>query len=242
MATDLNNIEPIKENGNRLSTSLLKGKGAAALVICVVFIGFFGSLIIGCDKKSNQQMVSTPVSQTTLPAQDYEPSEISKSSTGVVPELSAEFFEAVKAGNSFKCKELISKGVDVNARTSAGSTALILASFAGKKEVVQTLIKANADLNAKDKHGKTPLIWAAVLNYPEVAKALIDAKADLNAGDNEGVTALMQASLLGRNEIVQALITAKADVNAKEKEYGRTALMMASSKEVIQILKEAGAN
>ena len=145
-------------------------------------------------------------------------------------------------------KELIEKGALVNAKNSIGSTALIEASLAGNKELVELLIEKGALVNDKTDSGMTALIWASYAGHKEVAKLLIEEGADIDAKDNEaqqGKTALIWAIQKGHNEVVELLISKGADIEAKDKTNGNTALTMASAcnrKEVVELLISKGAD
>jgi ankyrin repeat protein len=54
----------------------------------------------------------------------------------------------------------LTAGVNVNAATTDGNTALHYAAGAGRDRIVQYLVDHGADLNAKTKKGRTPLDWA----------------------------------------------------------------------------------
>jgi uncharacterized protein len=54
----------------------------------------------------------------------------------------------------------VDAGVDVNAATTDGETALHYAAGAGHDRIVQFLVDRGANLNAKTKKGRTPLDWA----------------------------------------------------------------------------------
>ena len=139
-------------------------------------------------------------------------------------------------------KELIEKGALVNAKNSIGSTALIEASLAGNKELVELLIEKGALVNDKTDSGMTALIWASFKGHKEVAKLLIEAGADIDAKDNEaqqGKTALIWAIQNGHKEVVELLISKGADVNAKNN-AGFNALRMAKNVEIANLLIEKG--
>jgi hypothetical protein len=120
--------------------------------------------------------------------------------------------------------------VDVNSKDDYGVTALIDASFAGQKEIVELLIIEGADLNAQDNKGDTALMNAAIKGHGEILELLIVNGADVHVKDNSGNTALIDAAKYGREttcDVMTILIDFGADINAKNK-YGITPLMNAA--------------
>ena len=76
-------------------------------------------------------------------------------------DLNEEFFAASRKGDVAALKALLDKGVDVNAKTRYGATALSYACDKGHVEVVRLLIERGADVNSKDTfYGEVPLGWA----------------------------------------------------------------------------------
>ncbi len=119
---------------------------------------------------------------------------------------------------------------DVNTKDEYGVTALIDASFAGRKEMVELLIIEGADLNAQDNKGDTALMNAAIRGHAEIVELLIFNGADVHAKDNSGNTALIDSAKYGRKtacDVMAILIDYGADINAKNK-YGITPLMNAA--------------
>ena len=53
---------------------------------------------------------------------------------------------------------MITAGVDVNAASKQGKTALIFAVLKGCKKTAAKLIKSGVDVNSKDKYGYTALL------------------------------------------------------------------------------------
>lgn len=162
-------------------------------------------------------------------------------------------------GDLKQVKTLIKQGVDINAKSIMGGTALMAASFDGHLEVVKYLISNGADVNAgRTNSGVTALMDASANGHLEIVKYLISKGADINAVvtiETKGVvidniTALMLASSRGHLEIVQYLISKGADVNvvavASEKTEGIvnnfTALDSATKNEhykIVEVLKSA---
>jgi ankyrin repeat protein len=83
---------------------------------------------------------------------------------------------------------LLSKGADPNARTSAGGTALHLAS--DSVQLTELLLRQGADPNAVDKAGQTPLYLEVRSRTTDVMGALIRGGADVNARTPDGSTPL----------------------------------------------------
>ena len=74
-------------------------------------------------------------------------------------------------------KLLLEAGVDANAKTPAGDSALHLAAFDGKLAVVRALVEGGADLNLGDANGKTALQVVEAQKPrppPPIAGALVD--------------------------------------------------------------------
>jgi ankyrin repeat protein len=67
---------------------------------------------------------------------------------------------------------LLSKGADVNARTSTGITPLHEAAQNGNKEITELLLAHAASVNAVDNQGWTPMTRAQKWGHPEIAALL----------------------------------------------------------------------
>ena len=94
-------------------------------------------------------------------------------------------------------RTLLAKGAEVNAKTRAGLTPLMLATLRGKPDVVQALLANGADVNATTNSGVTALMLVSMLGHADVLEMLLAHGADVNAKTDVGVTALMWASQLG---------------------------------------------
>jgi len=141
---------------------------------------------------------------------------------------------------------LLSKGVDINAKTKAGWTALHVASSQGHLDVVQTLLLANGvDIDSKTNIGATALYAASVKGHRDVVHAMLEKGADVSAQTKDGWTALHVASSEGHLDLVQTLLEKGADVNAKTADTFSTALHMAargSHLDIVQALLKKGAD
>jgi hypothetical protein len=158
--------------------------------------------------------------------------------------INGEFIRAAAAGNITAVRDLIAKGVDVNAQSPKGS-ALFAAAIYGNTEVVKLLIDKGADVNRKtgNEDYDAALLGSILGGETEIVKLLIEKGAAINAKNNRGNTALMLAAYMGNAEIAKLLIEKGADVNAKN-QTGGTALKTAKRLQhgaIVKLLEEAGA-
>src|SRR5215470_7867274 len=81
-------------------------------------------------------------------------------------------FRAASQGDADSVKALVAEGVDINASSDRGQTALILAAFGGHSDVVELLLDAGADPRTKDSLGLTAQDWAGRRGFQDVADIL----------------------------------------------------------------------
>jgi len=158
----------------------------------------------------------------------------------------AALMEAASRGNLNEVKKQLAAGAEINTRSPAGLTPLMLALFygSGHDEVINFLIESGADLNAVDVNGNTGLMIAIERNSNEGVVALINHKAAVYVKNNEGRTALHIAAKHLYRKSVQALLEAKSEVTASSAgvdvrgvevngrdNSGRTPLMLAADNE-----------
>ena len=117
----------------------------------------------------------------------------------------------------------------VTSRSSDGWTALHLAAFLGRANVVKTLIANGADLEARSENymANTALCAAiAGATHDATITLLLDAGADVNAVAATGITPIHLAASRGAEALVRDLIRrgARADVTMED---GRTPAQLA---------------
>jgi len=132
---------------------------------------------------------------------------------------------------------LASKGTDVRAKQSDGTTALMWACYNDDADLVEKLIKAGADVKAVNDYGSSALQVAAVDADPRIIKALLKAGADADSPNPEGQTALMVVARSGNVESARLLLSAGAKVDAREGWGEQTALMWAASEGHPQMIR-----
>jgi len=151
---------------------------------------------------------------------------------------------AVQKGFTETIRSLIKAGIDPNAQSQNGDTALIFAARHKHTELLKALVEAGANLDIQGENGNTALTWAAYKNDNEAIRVLIQAKANIDPVNKWKGSPLSYCALYGNLEGVKALIDAGADLDIQIKK-GYTALSLAASwgeMEVVKLLIKAGAN
>jgi hypothetical protein len=86
-----------------------------------------------------------------------------------------ELFAAAIRGDAAAVKALLDAGAEVNAQTSSGTTALMVASQNGHRDVVQALLAKGAKVNAQTSNGRTALDEAMAQKHTDVIALLVQA-------------------------------------------------------------------
>ncbi len=110
---------------------------------------------------------------------------------------------------------LAAPGLDLQARTPQGETALMIAAIRGRLDEARALVVRGADVN---KTGWTPLHYAASGTGPQqtaLIALLLEHHAYIDAGSPNGSTPLMMAAQYGTRESVQLLLGEGADAALK---------------------------
>lgn len=182
-------------------------------------------------------------------------------------------FEAIAAGDADRVRALVEADPSVvHTRNEEGTSALLLARYHGRLDLVDTLLEHASELDvfeaaalgrldrvrdlvdadpelarAYAPDGFHPLGLSAFFRQPDVVRFLLERGAVVNAvARNERVrtTALQAAAASGDNESGRLLLDAGADVNATET-GGFTPLHAAAAngnRELVELLLERGAD
>lgn len=163
----------------------------------------------------------------------------------------AEMVAAARAGDTEKVKQLLAKGVDINAsEPESGDTALLAAIDKGQWATAEYLLTQRPDLTREDNNGNSPLYLAVSRGDSAVAmvKRLLDAGAPgelgPKTGDNAGATPLHICCATGANACLEALLARGASAT-KLLPDGSTPLHTAAiggDQRTVELLCKAGAS
>jgi ankyrin repeat protein len=122
--------------------------------------------------------------------------------------LALDLWEAAALGEAATVRQLLASGAaQIDAHSPDGMTALQLASFFGRPEVVEILLAGGADPNlvSANAAGIRALHGATAGRHYEIIERLVGAGADLNAAQANGQTALDMAIKSGDESLVKLL-------------------------------------
>ncbi len=102
-------------------------------------------------------------------------------------------------------RELVERGVDLDARDRFGQSGLMMAAHAGRIQAVKVLLDAKAPVNVVDNEGNTPIMFASQFGSDEMVRLLIAAGADVSAVQTNGLDALALAKKNGHHGVASLL-------------------------------------
>lgn len=148
---------------------------------------------------------------------------------------------AAQKGNKEVCAFLIKSEANPLALNDNKRTAMHLAAWNGRTEVVQMLLVNPSLIDAKDEREITPIMLSA---NPEIFEMLQKAGANILATDANEENVLHHAVESNHIKVVELLSTQKKLIDARNK-YSKTPLMFCvgdSYNEIFEILLKAGAD
>jgi serine/threonine-protein phosphatase 6 regulatory ankyrin repeat subunit B len=109
---------------------------------------------------------------------------------------------AAKEGDLTTVQTLLSApGIDIDAKKLGGATALYVAAYHGKVDVVKALISNGANVNAADNNGWTVLMSAANQGHLTTVQVLLDEGVDIKQTNADGMTVLDIIAIKEPNEM-----------------------------------------
>jgi ankyrin repeat protein len=150
---------------------------------------------------------------------------------------SDDFVRSAEKGDLKAIQLFLAAGIDLNAQSASGFTALMAAAKNGRVDVVNKLLDQKVNVDAQGKQGVTALMLAAENNQGEIVQLLLKKNADPNLEDQTGWTALMKAVYQGNAGCVKAL----AARSRQEVNRGLLVAALTGHQEIAKILLDNGA-
>jgi uncharacterized protein len=145
--------------------------------------------------------------------------------------------EAARNQDQKAVRTLLTQKVDVNARSSDGSTALLWLAHWNDMDTANLLLGAGADANTANDFRMTPLSEACTNGNAAYVRLLLKSGANPNTAIATGETPLMTCAKSGSSDAVRMLIEYGAAINAKEPAQNQTALMWAAAERHPDVVK-----
>jgi uncharacterized protein len=157
--------------------------------------------------------------------------------------------QAAAANDTARIETLLKSGTRVDARDSAGRTALLVATHTDAIDAAAALIAAGADVNAKDNIEDSPYLYAAGEGRLEILRMTLKAGADLKSVNRYGGIGLIPAAHHGHPAIVRELLETNIDIDHINR-LGWTALPESiilsdggpTHTEILKLIVDAGAD
>jgi hypothetical protein len=123
----------------------------------------------------------------------------------------AYYFAAARTDDTAVITQFVDAGIPINSYNNKGYTALMIATYHGNKNTVNTLLQLGANACLEDNRGNTALMAAIFRGEFSIAKTLVGLDCD-NAHQNKaGQTAEQFAQRFGQQKVLDLL----AQVNSK---------------------------
>lgn len=153
-------------------------------------------------------------------------------------------FRAVKWGRADLVALLLERGVNPNAATQHGRSALMSAVMQDDLDCARLLLDAGAEVMGAEGSNFTPIGWASQQGYSAMMELLQARGASVNQTTKDGATPLSNAVMFGNYDTAKRLLADGADPNAKV--MGGTSLLMFATvrddKPMVQLLLDHGAS
>lgn len=128
------------------------------------------------------------------------------------------WFDAARAGRTDILGALLDAGYPIDARTSSGYTAAILAAYDEQPAALDYLLGRGANPCLGDRNGNTALMGALYKGERPAARRLLQTACPVDQTNNAGETALSFAVMFGRLDMIQELVDRGADASHRDRQ------------------------
>jgi ankyrin repeat protein len=119
--------------------------------------------------------------------------------------LFAYYFAAARTNDTAVIEQFVDAGIPIDSYNNKGYTALMIATYHGNKNTVNTLLQLGANACLEDNRGNTALMAAIFRGEFSIAKTLVSLDCD-NAHQNKaGQTAEQFAQTFGQQKVIELL-------------------------------------
>ena len=130
--------------------------------------------------------------------------------------------DAVRRGDANAVRELLESGVEVDATTADGATALQWAVHNDQPALVDLLLEAGANANTTNRYGVAAASLAAENGSAAILERLLQSGVDPNQSLPGGETLLMTAARTGAASTLRTLLAHGADLRSVQSMLGHT--------------------
>lgn len=123
--------------------------------------------------------------------------------------LLAYYFAAARTNDKEVIKQFVSAGIPIDSYNNKGYTALMIATYYGNKNTVDSLLNLGANSCLEDKRGNTALMAAIFRGEFSIAKTLVSLDCDNTHTNKAGQTAEQFAQTFGQQKILDLLAQVK---------------------------------
>ena len=131
--------------------------------------------------------------------------DLTASSIEIDRNLIKRFHAAAGDGDVSLVESMLQEGMPVDCVHWLDQTALSLAAYYNRTDVIRLLLQKGADVNKRDLYGDTPVHYAALKNKTEAIAVLIEHGASINITNDVGEKPIDLARRLGMEAAVRML-------------------------------------
>lgn len=123
--------------------------------------------------------------------------------------LLAYYFAAARTGDEQVIQQFVTAGIPIDSYNNKGYTALMIATYHGHKNTVDSLLNLGANACLEDNRGNTALMAAIFRGEFSIAKTLVSLDCDTEHANKAGQTAEQFAQTFGQDKVLALLDSIK---------------------------------